>query len=417
MNDAQALDFLKRLFDMAVAAADPMLTVAAALPEKGSRRTVVVGAGKASARMAEAVETAWGPCEGIVITRDGYERPLKGITLRSASHPVPDQRGLDATAEMLALLDTLTDDELILALISGGGSALLVQPAGEITLAEKQQVNEALLACGAPIGEMNTVRRHLSAVKGGRLAARAYPASCHTLAISDVAGDDPVAIASGPTVGDTSTAQDALNILKNWNVDIPDTVRRHLEKNIPSIKPDSAELSKTVYDIIAAPSQSLDAAAELARAHDVIVHNLGDDIEGEARDVARWHAEQMRDIMARDSGRPILIISGGECSVKRRGKGVGGPNAEFALALALELDGCSGVYALSGDTDGVDGGDEIAASFITPTTLERARKLGIDPQAALTDNNAHGFFAKLGDQVITGPTLTNVNDFRAILIT
>ncbi len=419
MNEPQALDLLKRMFDAAVAAADPMRVIATALPEKPSGRIVVVGAGKASARMAEAVEAEWGPCDGLVITRDGYERPLKGITLRSASHPVPDQRGLEATAEMLRILHGLNEDDLVLALISGGGSALLIQPAGNITLAEKQQVNEALLASGAPIGEMNVVRRHISAVKGGKLAARAYPARCLTLAISDVAGDDPVAIASGPTVGDPSTAREALSILTKWKIEAPDNVLRHLENEPASLTPDSGELSRTAYRIVAAPSQSLEAAAALAHAEGATIVNLGDAIEGEARNVAKWHASKVRQHLDRDtpSRRPLVIISGGECSVTRRGNGVGGPNAEFMLALALELDGQPGVYALSGDTDGVDGGDEIAASIITPSTLERARKAGIDPQVALAHNDAHGFFARLGDQLITGPTLTNVNDFRAIIIT
>ncbi|QDZ00392.1 glycerate kinase [Nitratireductor mangrovi] len=419
MQEAQALYLLKRMFGAAVAAADPMRVVADRLTERASGRTVVVGAGKASARMAEAVEDAWGPCSGLVITRDGYERPLRGITLRSASHPVPDQRGHEATCEMLNILDSLGEGDLALVLISGGGSALLVQPAGNITLAEKQQVNEALLSSGAPIGEMNVVRRHLSAVKGGRLAARAYPARCHTLAISDVAGDDPVSIASGPTVGDVTTAADALRILARWKIDPPDNVLRHLRSDPSSLNPGSPELSRTSFEIIAAPSQSLEAASELARAEGARIVNLGDAIEGEAREVAKWHAAKMRAIAneAADSGRPLVIISGGECSVTRTGKGVGGPNAEFALALAIEFDGRAGIYALSGDTDGVDGGDEIAASIITPSTLQRARDIGIDPAASLADNDAHTFFARLGDQVITGPTLTNVNDFRAIIVT
>jgi glycerate 2-kinase len=411
--------FLEALFREAVAVADPMRCVPAALPEKPAGRVVVIGAGKASARMAEAVETAWGPCEGLVITRDGYSRPTRGIEIVEASHPVPDARGLEATGRLLGLVESLGEDDFVLALISGGGSALLVQPAGAITLEEKQAVNAALLASGAPIDQMNAVRKHLSRVKGGQLAAAAFPAKMLALMISDVPGDDPADIASGPTVGDAATSADAMAIIERWSIDLPDSVRAVLEGKTGVIQPGDDRLSRVENRIIAAPSQSLAAAAEQAEAAGCTVRILGDAIEGEARDVARRQARQALDIRtAMQAGDPpVLLLSGGECTVTRTGRGVGGPNAEFALALAVALDGAPGISALAADTDGVDGAAEVAGALVGPETLEKARAAGLDPAAELADNNAHGFFERLGDQLVTGPTLTNVNDFRAVLIT
>ena len=407
--------FLRRLFDRAVAVADPMAMIPANLPEKPPGRVVVVGAGKASARMAEAVESVWGPCEGLVITRYGYGRPCRGIEIVEAAHPVPDAAGLEATARMLGLLAGLGEGDFVLALISGGASALLVQPAGAITLAEKQAVNAALLASGAPIDRMNTLRKHLSRVKGGQLAAAAFPARMLALMISDVPGDDPAFIGSGPTVGDASSAAEAREILARWNIAAPASVAAVLAGPTGVIPPGDARLARVENRVIAAPSQSLAAAAGMADKAGCTVRILGDAIEGEAREVAKAQAALAR-AAAEGATAPVLLLSGGELTVTRRGDGVGGPNAEFALALALALDGAPGIHAIACDTDGVDGGDEVAGAVIGPETLARARAAGRDPAAALNANDAHGFFAALGDQVVTGPTLTNVNDFRAILV-
>lgn len=410
--------FLRALFDEAVAVADPMRRVPEALPPRPQGRVVVVGAGKASARMAEAVESVWGPCEGLVITRDGYGRPCRGIEIVEASHPVPDARGLAATGRMLTLVGRLGAEDFVLALISGGGSALLVQPAGAITLPELQAVNRDLLASGAPIEAMNTVRKHLSRVAGGQLAAAAFPARMLALMISDVPGDDPAFIASGPTVGDATTPADARAILARWGIEVPASVAAVLGGPTGVLPPGAPALARTENRVIAAPSQSLAAAAARARDAGCAVQVLGDALEGEARDLAAAQAAQARALQAAmaPGDAPVVLLSGGECTVTRRGDGVGGPNAEFALALALALDGAAGIHAIACDTDGVDGAAEVAGALAGPDTLARARARGLDPAAALARNDAHGFFAGLGDQVVTGPTLTNVNDFRAILV-
>ncbi|SDK41084.1 glycerate kinase type-2 family protein [Aliiruegeria lutimaris] len=405
--------FLRRLFDIAVEVADPMAVIPRVLPEKPKGRVVVIGAGKASARMAEAVESVWGPCEGLVITRYGYGRPCEGIEIVEAAHPVPDEAGLVATSRMLHRLQGLGEGDFVLALISGGASALLVQPAGDITLAEKQAVNAALLASGAPIDKMNTLRKHLSRVKGGQLAAAAYPADMLSLMISDVPGDDMAFIGSGPTVGDATTSADARAIIEKWKIEIPASVDAVLSVETGVVGVGDERLSKIDNRVIAAPSQSLAAAVKEAAAAGCEVRLLGDDIEGEARDVAAEHAKAA--LSARGS-RPVLLLSGGELTVTRRGNGVGGPNAEYALALAEALDGAEGIYAIACDTDGVDGAAEVAGAVVTPRTLARARDLGVDPAEALARNDAHTFFARLEDQVVPGPTLTNVNDFRAILV-
>ncbi|WP_249200749.1 glycerate kinase type-2 family protein [Thetidibacter halocola] len=404
---------LRTLFDRAVAVADPMLCVPQALGPKPEGRVLVVGAGKASARMAEAVESAWGPCEGLVITRYGYARPCQGIEIVEAAHPVPDQAGLQATARLLDLLAGLGQGDRVLALISGGASALMVQPAGDITLAEKARINADLLASGAPIDAMNRVRKHLSRVKGGQLAAAAYPAEMEALIISDVPGDDPAFIASGPTVGDETTPQQARAILERWGVSLPASAEAVLNGATGVLRPGDPRLSRVTNRVIAAPSQSLEAAAEVGRGAGCQVRILGDALEGEARELAADHA---RLALESRSDRPVLLLSGGECTVTRRGDGVGGPNAEYALALALALDGAGGVHAIACDTDGVDGAAEVAGAMVGPDTLERARAAGIDAAQALTRNDAHTFFAGIGGQVVTGPTLTNVNDFRAVLV-
>ncbi len=412
-------EFLRALFDRAVEVADPMRMIARHLPPKPrGGRLVVIGAGKASARMAEAVEAAWGPCEGLVITRYGYGRPTAGIEIVEAAHPVPDEAGRAATRRMLALLGGLGAEDSVLALISGGASALLVQPAGAISLAEKQAVNAALLASGAPIGQMNLVRKHLSRVKGGQLAAAAHPAQMTALMISDVPGDDPAVIGSGPTVGERSTPAEARAVLERWNIAMPPAVAAVLAGPRRVVAPDDARLATVENRVIAAPAQSLAAAAEIARARGVAVEILGDAIEGEAREIARSQASlarQRAQAMAPGSA-PLLLMSGGELTVTRRGDGQGGPNAEFALALALALEGAPGIHAIACDTDGVDGAAEVAGARIGPDTLRHARDMGVDPGRALAANDSHGFFARLGDQIVTGPTLTNVNDFRAILI-
>lgn len=412
MNAAQPAELLRKMFDRAVEMADPMRSLAQHLPDRpATGRVLVIGAGKASARMAEAVEAVWGPCEGLIITRYGYERPLQGIELVSAAHPVPDAAGVAATGRMLDMLQTGGEGDFVLALISGGASALLCAPAGEITLAEKQAVNQALLASGAPIGEMNIVRKHLSRVKGGQLAAAAWPARMLALMISDVPGDDPALIGSGPTVGDPNGPETARDLLDRWNIAVPASVKAALTGSNRVIPPEDARLCAVINRVYAAPRMSLEAAAELGRAAGYEVELLGDAIEGEAREIARAHAE-----MALQSTGPKILLSGGELTVTRRGDGIGGPNAEYALALALALDGAKGIHAMACDTDGVDGAAEIAGAWIWPQILEQARKAGFDPSKALDTNDAHGFFEAVGGQVITGPTLTNVNDFRAILI-
>lgn len=409
--------FLRALFDRAVEVADPMRSLAQHLPPRPMGRVVVVGAGKASARMAEAVEAAWGPCEGLVVTRYRHARPCRGVEIVEAAHPVPDAVGEAATARMLALLEGLGEDDFVLALISGGASALLAAPASGLTLADEQAVNAALLASGAPISAMNTVRKHLSRVKGGQLAAAAYPARMLALLISDVPGDDPAVIGSGPTVGEASTPADALAILERWGIEAAPGIRATLSQRTGVVPPSDPRLSRVESRVIAAPARSLAAAAKMAQEAGCETRILGDAIEGEAREVARLMAAQALSAQATlGYGQSILFLSGGELTVTRRGDGVGGPNAEFALALALALDRAPGVHSIACDTDGVDGAAEIAGALVTPDTLTQAGALGADPDRALVANDSHSFFGQLGDQVVTGPTLTNVNDFRAILV-
>jgi hydroxypyruvate reductase len=416
MQDPATL--LRQLFDRAVEVADPMQSLARFLPPRPDGRLVVVGAGKASARMAEAVEAVYGPCEGLVITRYGYARPCQGIDIVEAAHPVPDANGLRATARMLKLVAGLCEGDSVLALISGGASALLVQPAGAITLGEKQAINTALLASGATIGEMNIVRKHLSRVKGGQLALAAYPAKMLTLMISDVPGDAPALIGSGPTVGDDSTPQDASAILQKYDISIPKSAQDVLEGPGDVVKTNDPRLETTQNIIYAAPSQSLEAAADMARNKGLNVKIIGDALEGEARKVAAEHARRAVDLqrqMQRGDA-PSLILSGGELTVTQKGNGIGGPNAEYALALALALDGQCGIHAIACDTDGVDGAAEVAGALIGPETLTLSDETKADAATALENNDAHSFFKSIDAQVVTGPTLTNVNDFRAILV-
>lgn len=414
-------DLLASMFQAAIEAAQPHRCIPEHLPEPPKGRLVVIGAGKASAAMAQAVEQHWpGELSGLVVTRYGYGVPCERIEIVEAAHPVPDAAGLAAAQRILDRVGGLTADDTVLCLISGGGSALLALPLDGISLEDKQAVNRALLASGATISEMNCVRRHLSKVKGGRLAAACHPARVVTLLISDVPGDNPCDIASGPTVGDPTTCADALAIVRRYGIVLPDSVRRVLESGEgESIKPDDPRLANAVTRIVAAPQMALARAAEVAAQAGIAAHVLSDSIEGEARDVGKVLAALARQVARHDLpfDTPCVLISGGETTVTVRGAGRGGRNVEFLLSLGIALDGEPGVYALAGDTDGVDGQEEIAGAFLAPDSLARAWKHGLRPRECLDANDGHGFFGTLGDAVITGPTLTNVNDFRAILIT
>ena len=410
---------LRTMFDAAIGAASPKLRIADFLPPPPKGRTIVIGAGKASAAMAKALEDLWlGPLSGLVVTRYGHAVACDRIEIVEASHPAPDENGHRAAQRMMNLVAGLGPDDLVLALISGGGSSLLSLPAPGLSLEDKQTVNAALLRSGASIGEMNIVRKHLSAIKGGRLASAAHPARLVTLVISDVPGDDPAMVASGPTIPDASTYAEALAVMKKYGIAEPKSVIAHLKQATDETpKPGAARLANCSTSIIATPQQSLEAAAGEARSHGVTPLILGD-LEGEAREVGRVMAGIARQVALRGqpAAPPVVLLSGGETTVTVRGSGRGGRNVEFLLALAIELDGLPGVFALAGDTDGVDGAEEIAGAIATPDTLSRAAERGIDAKGRLADNDGHAFFEALGDQIVTGPTLTNVNDFRAILI-
>lgn len=417
-------ELLQKMFAAAIAAAQPARCIPPHLAKLSVNaspgRLIVVGAGKASAAMARTVEDHWpGPLSGLVVTRYGYSVPCQRIEIVEAAHPVPDAAGLAAARRILDLVSDLTADDTVLCLISGGGSALLAQPLAGITLEDKQAVSRELLRSGASIGEINCVRRHLSAIKGGRLAAACYPAKVLALLISDVPGDDPSDIASGPTVGDASTCVDALAIVRRYALDLPVAARTILESGRgESIKPDNPRLARIETRIIATPQRALEAAAAVARDAGLAAHVLSDRIEGEARDVGKVMAAIARQIALHDQPfpAPCVLISGGETTVTVRGSGRGGRNVEFLLSMGISLKGLAGVYALAGDTDGVDGMEEIAGAYLAPDSLQRAWTLGVRPQDSLADNDGHGFFGALGDSIVTGPTLTNVNDFRAILI-
>lgn len=416
---------LRRLFAAGLAAADPARCVPPALaaiePPGPGGRLIVVGAGKASAAMARAVEAHWpGPLSGLVVTRYGHGVPCSRIEIVEAAHPVPDAAGEAAAARILALVGGLTVNDRVLALISGGGSALLAAPAAGVTLLQKRALTSALLRSGASIGEINGVRKQLSAIKGGRLALAAWPAPVLTLAISDVPGDDPAVIASGPTVGDPGDGAAALAILERYGIPLDPALRARLAAGeLATPKPDDPRLARSRFVLLASPRQMLEAAAAEARRCGVTPLILGDAIEGEAREVARVHAGIALACSRHGfpAGKPCVLLSGGETTVTLRGEGGrGGRNSEFLLGLALALDGAPGIAALAADSDGIDGSEDNAGAFVDPQTPARARALGLDGRAALAANDAWGYFAALGDLLVTGPTLTNVNDFRAILV-
>jgi glycerate 2-kinase len=413
-------ELLRKMFDAAIAAAQPTVCLPAHLPPRPTGRLIVIGAGKASAAMARAVEqNVEGALEGLVVTRYGYGVPCERIEIVEAAHPVPDAAGIEAARRIREKVSGLSADDLVLCLISGGGSSLLAAPAPGLTLEDKQTINRELLKSGANISEMNCVRRHLSALKGGRLAAACYPAKVVTLLLSDVPGDDPIDIASGPTVPDPTTCDDALAIIRRYAIKVPANVRRVLESGEgETVKPGDPRLVGIDTRMIATPQMALEAAALVARTSNLPAHILGDSLEGEARDVGKVMGGIALQVARRRQPftPPCVLLSGGETTVTVRGKGRGGRNVEFLLSLAITLHGHPGIHAIAGDTDGVDGQEEIAGALLAPDSLDRAWRKGINPSDSLADNDGHGFFSALGDSVVTGPTLTNVNDFRAILI-
>ncbi len=411
---------LEKMFRAAIAAADPALVVPGFLPPPPKGRTIVIGAGKAAASMAQAVERNWrGVLSGLVVTRYGHGAPCERIEVVEAAHPVPDAAGQAAAGRILQAVKGLSPDDLVLCLISGGGSALLSWPAKGLTLADKQAINRALLTSGAPIGEMNIVRKHLSAIKGGRLAAAASPAKVVTLVISDVPGDDPSIVASGPTVADKSTFVQAQNILRRYGISEPrSAVDYILRAQDETPKPGDPRLAGNEIHVIATARKSLEAAAGIAGAHGLTPIMLGDAIEGEARLVGAEHGKLALDILAgrAEIAAPCILLSGGETTVTVRHNGRGGRNAEYLLGLALAVDGNESIHALAGDTDGIDGSEANAGACFDPNTLQRARRACLDPLKVLDGNDAFTLFEKTGDLVVTGPTLTNVNDFRAVVV-
>lgn len=416
----EARTLLRRMFAAAVRAAQPAHAISRHLPAVPSGCTVVIGAGKASAEMAHAFEDAWSrPVSGVVVTRYGHGVACRAIEVIEAAHPVPDAAGMAAAHRVLETVAGLTANDRVVALISGGGSALLPLPLPGIALSDKQDLARSLLASGATISEINCVRRHLSAIKGGRLAAACHPAAVTTLAISDVPGDDPVDIASGPTVADPTTCDDARAVLARYRIDVPEAIRAALSRpDAESVKPGDPRLSRATYRLIATPQMALEAAANVARDAQIAPMILGDGIEGEAREVGRVMAAIARQVVLHGQplAPPCVLLSGGETTVTVRGNGRGGRNVEYLLSLAIALQGNARVHALAADTDGVDGQEEVAGALIAPDTLARSRTLGFAPTSVLDDNDAHTLFAALGDGIVTGPTRTNVNDFRAVLI-
>ncbi|PPR10373.1 MAG: putative hydroxypyruvate reductase [Alphaproteobacteria bacterium MarineAlpha11_Bin1] len=413
MKNLKPDKFLRDLFDRAVSAADPRNTIGPFLPSPPTGRTLVLSAGKAAASMAFSVETHWhGDIYGLAVTRYGHSFDCKRIEVIEAGHPLPDEVGRVATQRFLSLANELTEDDLLLFLISGGASALLVEPADRLDFEDKRVITNALLKSGAPINEINCLRKHLSAVKGGRLAAAAYPAQVITLAISDVPGDDPSVIGSGPTVGDPTTCLDALRVVDKFRINLPHHARAALiEGKWESLDPSDQTLTKTTFELIACPADSQNAAADFIRNAGLYPMLLGTDIEGEARELGLEHARLAV------SAIPGVILSGGETTVTISDHhGRGGRNCEYLLSLAIALDGAPGIHAIACDTDGIDGTEDAAGAIIRPDTLARAKRAGLDANSILDNHDSYTFFDTLDDLVKTGPTLTNVNDFRAILI-
>ncbi|MER8971351.1 MULTISPECIES: glycerate kinase [unclassified Mesorhizobium] len=412
--------FLISIFNAAVAAADPQRTIKDHSPARPKGRTIVIGAGKGSAQMAAAFEKVWdGPIEGLVVTRYGYGAACRRIEIIEAAHPVPDAAGLEASRRLLEKVQGLTADDLVVALISGGGSALLPSPAEGLTLADEIAVNEALLASGAPIAAMNTIRKHVSAIKGGRLAAAAYPAKVVSLVVSDIPGDNPALVASGPTVPDSGSREDALASIAAYDMKLPASVMAHI--NSPAAdapRVDDPRFSRNEVHLIASAGVSLEAAAAEARYQGIEAVILSDSIEGEAREVGGVHAAIAREVATRNRpfAKPVLILSGGETTVTLRAKGKGGRNSEFLLAFAIGISGMAGVHALAADTDGIDGSEDNAGAFADGSTVSRMHKAGVDAKAMLAGNNAWTAFNAVDDLFVPGPTGTNVNDLRAILI-
>ncbi|MBE7183254.1 MAG: glycerate kinase [Methylobacterium mesophilicum] len=414
--------FLRSLFDAAVAAADPRQVIRRHLPARPKGRTVVVGAGKGVAQLAQAFEEAWeAPLEGVVVTRYGYGAPCRRVEVLEAAHPVPDEAGLRASERLLEAVSGLTPDDLVVALICGGGSALLPAPAGALTLGDEIALNKALLASGAPIKAMNAIRKHVSRIKGGRLAAAAYPARVVSLVVSDIPGDEAALVASGPTLPDRATRDDALGAVSLYGIGLPDRVAAYLKDPACAAPlPDDARFAGHSHHVVASARTSLEAAARTAQAQGVPAVILSDSIEGEAREVAKVHAAIAREVATQDRPflKPVVILSGGETTVTLRSEGGrGGRNSEFLLSLALALDGVEGVAALAADTDGIDGSEDNAGAFCDGSTLAHMRAAGLDPAALLSRNDAWTAFEAAGDLFVTGPTGTNVNDFRAMLIT
>ena len=420
MIDPRKREFLAGLFEAAVLRADPKRALADALPEKPKGRTVVIGAGKGAAQLAAAFEELWdGPLSGTVVTRYGYAAPCKTIKVLEASHPVPDCAGLAASQALFDEVSGLTADDLVVALICGGGSALLPAPPEGLTLEDEQQLNQVLLASGAPIGVMNAIRKHASRIKGGRLAAAAWPARVVSLVVSDVPGDEACQVASGPTIPDALTLDEVRAMIAARTIELPAAIRAHLDtgKDLPP-RPDDPVFARNQVRVIASAGLSLEAAADAARQAGIDAVILSDAVEGEARDVGLVHAAIAREVASRDRpfAKPVVILSGGETTVTLRGKGRGGRNTEFLLSLASAIDGVEAIAALAADTDGIDGSEDNAGAFAGPDTAARLRAKGHDPLASLAANDAWTAFDAIGDLFVTGPTGTNVNDFRAILV-
>ncbi len=418
MTTNSTRQLLVDIFHAAVDSVHPAHCVPGQLPPAPPGRTIVVGAGKAAAAMAQAVEAERGSeCEGVVVTRYGHGVECRSIRVVEAAHPVPDDVGQRAAQEIMDLVTGLSDDDLVICLVSGGGSALLSLPAPGLSLDDKRLINQQLLKSGANIGEMNCVRKHLSAIKGGQLALRCAPARVASLIISDVPGDDPATVASGPTVPDNTTQQQALDILQRYRIDFPDHVRAHLndEKN-ETPKPGDPRFDRVTNTIIATAGRALQTAAAQCRRLGIHPLLLGDDIQGEAKDVAAQHAETARRAQTRSADLPCMVLSGGETTVTVRGHGRGGRNVEYLLGLAIALGDRHEIDAIACDTDGIDGTEDNAGAVFAPDTLTRARALGLGPEDYLRNNDAYSFFSSLDDLIVTGPTLTNVDDFRAILV-